>query len=120
VADHRRRSEEGGKARERFVRGGRANEIGVANAGEARDDRGERGARVDEGAEALADGDSAVCGEVDARGADLDDAVAVRVETGGLEIEGDELQIGPRSSAAPRRGAACRSSHACLAPVVHP
>jgi len=91
VADDGRVAEEGRKARERDIRGWRAREVLVTDAGEARDDALERRAGIYEAAEALTNGDGAVQVETYAHRTDLDDAVRGRIESGRLEVQRDEV-----------------------------
>src|SRR6266571_9452086 len=70
----------------------RAGEVAVAYAGQSSDRRADPEARIDERAEALPERRRTVLLEMHAHGADLDDAVRLRVEPGGLDIERDELQ----------------------------
>src|SRR5438477_245204 len=64
----------------------RAGQILVADAGEARDDRLERRAGIDERREALANAHRAFAVERHARGSDLDDAICRRVEPRRFEV----------------------------------
>lgn len=98
VADERL---EGG---ERCRAVGRAAEVIVADAGEARDRALEIAAWIDERGEALAGNKPAVGGPFESDSADLDDAVARRVEAGGLEVDRDELLQEARFLARRRRG----------------
>ncbi|MEK7860768.1 MAG: hypothetical protein AAB284_05360 [Chloroflexota bacterium] len=79
-------------------RGGvrRADEVGVVDPGQARDRRADRTAGVDEGDESLTDLDVAGWRGAETDRADLDDAVAIRVEPRRLEVDRDEpLLRGP-------------------------
>ena len=86
VPEDRHRAEERVEPRERDLRPWRAGQILVADAGEARDDRLERRAGIDERGEALANAHRAFAVERHARGADLDDAICGRVEPGRFEV----------------------------------
>ncbi len=68
----------------------RAGHVGVRDAGEPRDEQRDGQAGVDEGREAVGDGEVLV----QADGADVDDAVAPGVETGGLGVDHDEPGAG--------------------------
>ena len=64
-------------------------------AGQPRDRWIERAPGIHEGGEALAGYEHAVNTAHEPDGADLDDAVAPRIEAGGLEVDRDELRAGP-------------------------
>ena len=67
---------------------------GVVDAGDARDDLGDRLAGVDERMETRAWDNLALRVEAETNGADLDDAVVAPSHAGGLEIEGDPVDVG--------------------------
>src|SRR5581483_4126270 len=92
VADHRRVADERRERGQRGRDGRRPGEVGVADPGETRDRGTDGDARIDERREAIGDGHAAVALETDADGADLDDAVYIRVEAGRLEVEGYQIQ----------------------------
>jgi hypothetical protein len=104
VADDRQSIDERGDAiDDRFERG-RADEIAVADSRETCDRGPDVDTRVDERAVSLAERRGAVLLEAYAYRADLDDAVRLRVEPGGLDVERDELQSSAvLAAAAPRR-----------------
>ena len=81
----------------------RADEVAVTDPGEARDRRADVDAGVDERAVPLAQCGGAVLLETNAHRADLDDAVRLRVEPGGFDVERDELQRSAVLAAAPPR-----------------
>ena len=102
--DRRAGDERRDAARHRLERR-RAGEIAVADAGETADRRADADAGIDERAEALAERRRAVLLEMHANRADLDDAVGLRVEPGGLDVERDDFQSAAVLAAAkPRRG----------------
>lgn len=72
----------------------RAHEVVGADPGQPRHGGAERAAGVDERDEAVGQGDAAGAVDGEADGADLDDAVEVRVEARRLEIDRDELLRG--------------------------
>jgi hypothetical protein len=81
-----------------------ADEIAVTDPGQARDRGADADTGVDERAEALAERGGSVLLETHAHRADLDDAVRLRVEPGGLDVERDELQgFADLAAAKPRR-----------------
>jgi acyl-coenzyme A synthetase/AMP-(fatty) acid ligase len=92
VTGHRRTRDERREPAEHRLEHGRPEKIVVTDAGETRDHAIQVHARIDEAAEARSHRDGAVLFDADADRADLDDAVQLRVEPGGLEVEGDELQ----------------------------
>jgi hypothetical protein len=118
-----RLTDEGGETRDRLRQRRRADKIGVADAGQARDRGADRNAGVDERRETFADGDAALDTEDAARRADLDNAVGRRIESGRLDVERDELQLylllGPERQV-PRgpagRNGCCRSSDGARSP----
>jgi len=123
VPDDGGRSDERGELAKRDRGWWRAPQILVADAGESRDRGMQIDARVDEGAETLADVHRSVWCEADVGSADLDDGIGRRIEPGGLEVERDELYVGLGSSAAQRRGvrsSSHRSWHlSCTFPRPH-
>jgi hypothetical protein len=92
VADHGRAGDEAGDSADDRLERGSAEKILIADAGEARDRGPNADAGSDECAEALAQGDGAVVLDAKAHRSDLDDAVRLRVEPGGLDVERDEFQ----------------------------
>lgn len=94
---------EGLEGRERGRRVRRAAKVLIADAGEPRDGALEVTPGIDERGESLAGAEPAVGGAVEADGADLDDAVARRIEAGGLEVDRDELLQVARFLAGRRR-----------------
>lgn len=79
--------------RDRLGDGWRADEIVVADPREARDRTREPASGVSERREALADRDLADLVEADPCRADLDDAVALRIEAGSLQVKGYEALL---------------------------
>jgi hypothetical protein len=92
VADHGRTRDERGKpASDRLERGSTTENL-IADPREARHRGPDLDAGSDERAEALAERDGTVVLDTKTHRADLDDAVRLRVEPGGLDVERDELQ----------------------------
>jgi hypothetical protein len=85
-------AEEFGETPQRLGQWWRAGEVLGPDPGQARDGRSERAAGIDESDETVGDGELAARVAREAYGPDLDDAVAFRVETGGLEVDRDEAR----------------------------
>lgn len=103
AGDRGSRDERGDAADDRFERW-RTDEVAITDAGKARDRAADIDVGIDERAVALAERRGSVLLETDADRADLDDAVRLRVEPGGLDVERDELQSSAVLAAAqPRR-----------------
>lgn len=92
MADERRVvTEERDQAGQGFGERRRPREVLRTDPRETGDRRAERAARVDEADELLRDDVVAVRADREARGADLDDPVGVRIEAGRLEVDRDEV-----------------------------